>query len=69
VAADAKPEAGAKAVCPACGREVMQHAMIPLLRDGVLGYECVDCARKHIVHDGDGAAPAHPTNAPDPAGV
>ena len=48
MAGDPGAEAGAKAVCPECGNEVMQHSMIPVLRDGAKGYVCVDCARKMV---------------------
>ena len=48
MAAGTGEEAGEKATCPSCGAEVMQHSMIPVLRDGAKGYVCVACARKLI---------------------
>jgi hypothetical protein len=78
VAGDPKVEAGERAICPSCGTEVMHHSMIPILRDGALGYVCVACARTFVAvgadsdHTGDtadGAAPPQPANPPDPGGV
>jgi hypothetical protein len=48
VAGDPGVEAGEKANCPVCSNEVMQHSMIPVLRDGVKVYVCVACARTMI---------------------
>jgi len=59
VTGDPGVEAGVRVACPSCGREVMQHSMIPLLRDGERGLVCVDCARQLIVAGAparDGAA-------------
>ena len=78
MAGDPGVEAGERVACPSCGNEVMQHSMIPILRDGVQGYVCVACARLLVAvgpesdrsgDTGDGAAPAHPTNDPDPDDV
>src|SRR5439155_921563 len=64
VAGDPAAEAGEKASCPECGTVVMQHSMIPILRDGVQGYVCVPCARKLVVVGADpGRALAFVTSA------
>ena len=68
MAGDPGVEAGVRAVCPSCGNEVMQHSMIPLLRDGVQSYVCVACARQLVAvgaagADGAGTEAADDTEA------
>ena len=42
------PEAGEHVNCPSCGNDVLQKAMIPILKDGQKAYVCVECARRLI---------------------
>jgi hypothetical protein len=42
-------DAGVEALCPGCGRQVLQKEMIPVLAEGGgVAYLCRDCARRHI---------------------
>ena len=63
MAGDPGVEAGVRAVCPSCGNEVMQHSMIPLLREGAQGYVCVACARLLVAVDGTPSEAADATQA------
>ena len=40
-------DAGEEVLCPSCGAQVLQKAMIPVLGDDGVGvrYLCVECAR------------------------
>ena len=47
--AAAVEQVGVIVACPSCGTEVLQKSMIPLsVRDGVIAYACVPCARKLV---------------------
>jgi hypothetical protein len=42
-------DAGVEALCPGCGRQVLQKEMIPVLAEGGgVAYLCRECARRHI---------------------
>jgi DNA-directed RNA polymerase subunit RPC12/RpoP len=60
--ATASHDAGVRVICPGCGQEVLQKAMIPMLGEDGQGirYLCTACARKLVVAPGDPAGEAEP---------